>query len=364
MRGVRAPHRRTAHTAHPPVRGCGVGCAVGGANLAATAHRSPAPPGEGWSANRGEPPPRRRTAPLPPSCLGLSRYPTRTPSDASGHVQTHTRRPPGRSGPFTADRRRRWSDHGVSRYPHDPDRPLQGLVAAGRRQPGQPDLRHPRPSPRLQARPARPAGPRELDVHHITADDREDDKKLLAEQVAGYVAKYATKATGALGVTLDHRIGEAELEDLDLPARVAELVRACWKLGARPVLESCGCGSGRTCLASVATSRPRAAATPPPWGRCGRPGSPTPSAAPAATPSRWTRGAAGGRAGRGRRCLVVPRRLGLSDEGGGVAGCLAGCSGSGSAADRQGGATYQNDRCMTRGRETTVKGGRLWRSCC
>jgi hypothetical protein len=31
MRGVRAPHRRTAHTAHPPVRGCGVGCAVGGA---------------------------------------------------------------------------------------------------------------------------------------------------------------------------------------------------------------------------------------------------------------------------------------------------------------------------------------------
>ena len=37
MRGVRAPHRRTAHTAHPPVRGCGVGCAVGGANLAPTA---------------------------------------------------------------------------------------------------------------------------------------------------------------------------------------------------------------------------------------------------------------------------------------------------------------------------------------
>jgi hypothetical protein len=46
-------------------------------------------------------------------------------------------------------------------------------------------------------------------VHHVTADDREDDKKLLAEQVAGYVAKYATKATEALGVTLDHRIGEA-----------------------------------------------------------------------------------------------------------------------------------------------------------
>ena len=169
----------------------------------------------------------------------------------------------------------------------------------------------------------------------------------------------------ALGVTLDHRIGEAELEDLDLPAHVAELVRACWELGARPVLESCGCGSGRTCLASVATSRPRAAATRPPWGRCGGPGSPTPSAGPDGhTLPLDARGSAGGRAGRDRRRLVVLRRLGLSDDGGGVAGCLGGCSGSGSAADRQGGATYQNDRCMTSGRETTAKGGRLWRSCC
>ena len=58
------------------------------------------------------------------------------------------------------------------------------------------------------------------------------------------------------------------------------------------------------------------------------------------------------------------RRLGLSDDRGGVAGCLGGCSGAGSAADRQGGTTYQNDRCMTSGRETTVKGGRVWRSCC
>ena len=50
------------------------------------------------------------------------------------------------------------------------------------------------------------------------------------------MAKYATKSTEALGVTLDHRIGEAELEDLHLPAHVAELVRACWELGARPSL--------------------------------------------------------------------------------------------------------------------------------
>jgi hypothetical protein len=56
--------------------------------------------------------------------------------------------------------------------------------------------------------------------------------------VAGYVAKYATKSTEALGVTLDHRIGEVELEVLDLPAHVAELVRACWELGGQPSLRS------------------------------------------------------------------------------------------------------------------------------
>jgi hypothetical protein len=76
----------------------------------------------------------------------------------------------------------------------------------------------------------------QLDVHQIT--ESSDEGELSAEQVAGYVAKYATKATEALGVTLDHRIGEVELDDLDLPAHVAELVRACWELGARPSLTS------------------------------------------------------------------------------------------------------------------------------
>jgi hypothetical protein len=32
----------------------------------------------------------------------------------------------------------------------------------------------------------------QLHIRHITRDDGEDDKRLLAEQVAGYVAKYAT----------------------------------------------------------------------------------------------------------------------------------------------------------------------------
>jgi hypothetical protein len=74
----------------------------------------------------------------------------------------------------------------------------------------------------------------QLDVHSIT--EVGDEGELSAEQVAGYVAKYATKSTEALGVTLDHRVCEVELEGLNLPVHVAELVRACWELGGRPGL--------------------------------------------------------------------------------------------------------------------------------
>jgi len=75
----------------------------------------------------------------------------------------------------------------------------------------------------------------QLDVRHIT-EAGDDDKELSAEQVAGYVAKYATKSTEALGVTLDQRVCEVELEGLNMPAHVVELVQACWELGARPSL--------------------------------------------------------------------------------------------------------------------------------
>jgi hypothetical protein len=74
----------------------------------------------------------------------------------------------------------------------------------------------------------------QLDVRRITESG--DEGELSAGQVAGYVAKYATKATEALGVTLDHRLGDGDLDDLEVPAHVAELVRACWELGARPSL--------------------------------------------------------------------------------------------------------------------------------
>jgi hypothetical protein len=75
----------------------------------------------------------------------------------------------------------------------------------------------------------------QLDARRITCQDG-DEEELSAEQVAGYVAKYATKATEPLGVTLDHRLSEGELDELDVPTHVAELVRACFELGSRPSL--------------------------------------------------------------------------------------------------------------------------------
>jgi len=78
----------------------------------------------------------------------------------------------------------------------------------------------------------------QLDARNITRGDDEAGE-LSAEQVAGYIAKYATKATESFGAGLDRRLTAADdLEHLDrLPAHVAELVRAAWELGGRPELE-------------------------------------------------------------------------------------------------------------------------------
>jgi hypothetical protein len=77
----------------------------------------------------------------------------------------------------------------------------------------------------------------QLDVHNITEGD-DQTGELSAEQVAAYIAKYATKATESFGAGLDQRIGPDDLDGLDkLPAHVAELVRAAWELGGRPELE-------------------------------------------------------------------------------------------------------------------------------
>jgi hypothetical protein len=77
----------------------------------------------------------------------------------------------------------------------------------------------------------------QLDVRNITRDS-DQAGELSAEQVAGYIAKYATKATESFGAGLDRRLTDADdLEHLDkLPTHVAELVRAAWELGGCPEL--------------------------------------------------------------------------------------------------------------------------------
>jgi replication initiator protein RepSA len=95
------------------------------------------------------------------------------------------------------------------------------------------------PCPPLDDGPARYARwGEQLDVRNITRDEQVGE--LSAEQVAGYIAKYATKATEGFGSGLDRRLTDADdLERLDrLPPHVAELVRAAWELGGRPELDS------------------------------------------------------------------------------------------------------------------------------
>jgi hypothetical protein len=93
------------------------------------------------------------------------------------------------------------------------------------------------PCPPVDGKPERYARwGEQLDVRNITRDEQAGE--LSAEQVAGYIAKYATKATESFGSGLDRRITADDLEHLHgLPAHVAKLVRAAWELGDRPELE-------------------------------------------------------------------------------------------------------------------------------
>jgi hypothetical protein len=100
------------------------------------------------------------------------------------------------------------------------------------------------PCPPLDQNPAVPVRyarwGAQLDVRNVTRTTRGDDPgELSAEQVAAYVAKYATKGTEGFGTRLDRRVTADDLDTLDeqLPAHVAGLVQACWELGGRPGLE-------------------------------------------------------------------------------------------------------------------------------
>src|SRR5512133_3156406 len=114
-----------------------------------------------------------------------------------------------------------------------------------------------------------------------------------AEQVAGYIAKYATKGTESFGPALDRRIrNPRQLDRVErtLPPHIAAMLRTCWTLGADPPPSpASGCVSGRTCSASGATGRPRAADIPPPWAPCAAPAQAGRPANTATTSSASTR---------------------------------------------------------------------------
>ncbi len=97
---------------------------------------------------------------------------------------------------------------------------------------------------------------RQVDVRVVRDHQRTDDpdRPLTAEQVAGYLAKYATKDANSIRPSRRS------------PAHVARLVQTAHDLGERAVDHDrrpgigC-CRSGRTCSASAATSRPSRATT-------------------------------------------------------------------------------------------------------
>ena len=156
----------------------------------------------------------------------------------------------------------------------------------------------------------------QLDVHNITKDS-DQAGELSAEQVAGYIAKYATKATESFGSGLDRRLTADDLDCLDkLPAHVAELVRAAWELGGRPQLEGLRL---RAWAHMLGFGGPLVDQEPPLLHHLGRPAS-GPGRLRQAPPGPRRRapgclGAARGRPGRDRRRLLGVRRLGLCDRG-------------------------------------------------
>ena len=72
--------------------------------------------------------------------------------------------------------------------------------------------------------------------------------------LAGYIAKYATKGTGA-HEGADRPIRDiAHLDHLRLPDHHRRMITTAWDLGGRDEYEHLTCAGGRTCSASAATS--------------------------------------------------------------------------------------------------------------
>jgi hypothetical protein len=134
--------------------------------------------------------------------------------------------------------------------------------------------------------PRRAVWGKELDLRPIR---RPGPGATTAEQVAGYIAKYATKGTESFGPALDRRIynfRQLDRAERVLTPHIAAMLRTCWTLGADPALASLRLRPWAHMLGFGATGRPRAAATPPPWAPYAGPG---PPGLPATTPSASTR---------------------------------------------------------------------------
>ena len=100
---------------------------------------------------------------------------------------------------------------------------------------------------------------RQLDIRPVTTNGDVTDTK-----VAGYVAKYATKAAECTG-TLDRRLTPADrIADLPVRDHARRHIAACLRLGKLSQLKELRLAAWAHSSASAATSPPRAAPTPSP----------------------------------------------------------------------------------------------------
>ena len=106
----------------------------------------------------------------------------------------------------------------------------------------------------------------QLDLREVTAAARQqiedDNGEITDAALAGYIAKYATKGTGATEGA-DRPIKDvAHVEHLQISDHHRRMITTAWELGGldQPTTGST-CAGGHTCSASAATSSPRSTAT-------------------------------------------------------------------------------------------------------